>query len=273
MNFASKKLKPLLFGALAAVFALTLCACSSASSDGGSATASSAFVGTWDLYEITSEDEDAVTTHDSVESLKENNQLMFVNLNEDGTAQFLQFSTSLDGSWESTGDNTATLTIENQTYELSISDDGKMSYVEGDRTWVYEHGDAKNVDDYVVKTVDEVIDESFQPITIADDDTCKAVAKKCYSDQYGDPGYKIVITNKSSKSIYFTTADMFTVDGQEAALSGSTELKPGKKESVFFYFKKELVDGIDALKNVTGKFMAVSGEDGSTIAEYDFSDE
>ena len=103
MNFASKKLKPLLFGALAAVFALTLCACSSASSDGGSATASSAFVGTWDLYEITSEDEDAVTTHDSVEALKENNQLMFVNLNEDGTAQFLQFSTSLDGNWESSG--------------------------------------------------------------------------------------------------------------------------------------------------------------------------
>ena len=272
MASMGKKGKALIVALIAVVVIAVIvvaCVLSSAAND-----PKSSFAGTWDLCEITSQDGESDTTQDSIQTLKDNGQESFLNLNEDGTAQSVLFSSSqTDGTWEASSTTEATLTLgETQTYTLSIADD-KLSYEYGDRTWTYTRGEAKQASDYVAQKQDVVNDDSFKAVTVADDENVKIVAKKRYSDTYGDPGYEITVTNKGKHDITFVPADQFTVSGQQAAFAGSMQVKAGKKSTTFFYFNKEDVDGLDAMTGVSGTFLVQDMKNGKQIGEYEFSQE
>lgn len=248
----------------AALVGLVACSGSGAQGD---------FAGTWDLYEVQSEDENQVMSADTVSELADGGRLVFLNLNEDGTAQYFLFSSTEEGTWSAQSSTEAAVTLSGAEYALALSGDGSLTLVDGDQTRVFHKGEAKNPSDYEVKTVDKVTDDSFGKITIANDKICKAVAKSRYSDEYGDAGYEIAVTNKSKSTIYFTPEEDFTIDGEQASLIGSVQVEPGETQSSFFYFDKDVIGGgLEKIKNVKGTFDVLDVEKYQKQKSYSFED-
>lgn len=114
MRTGRKHLLALLVAALAFVVALAGCA---GGAGGATGSAAAAFPGTWAISSYVT-DGKALTD----EELKVVQAMgIYLTLEEDGKATFEMFGSSMEGTWEQSGANTATLTIDDGTGEDSTS--------------------------------------------------------------------------------------------------------------------------------------------------------
>ena len=97
-----------------------------------------AFSGTWILYEIQSDDDDAAS-HDDIQGLRDTGKECKLYLNEDGRAVLDLFGAVKEGTWEPQTENTAILTFGNSNQEMNISD-GKLSMQSDDDILIFEVG-------------------------------------------------------------------------------------------------------------------------------------
>lgn len=136
-----KSLRYVALAVLAAALVLTFTAC-------GQKNYAKELAGTYDLYEIKG---DNGATHEEIAKLETAGFALFINLNEDGTFDFVYVGTDFKGTWSTTDGkditmkpNDSSVTMSECTYE-----DGKLTMtLYGDRT-VFEKGSKKTVSQYV----------------------------------------------------------------------------------------------------------------------------
>lgn len=125
---------------LACVFALSLALVGCGGAGGGDVK--SAWVGTWDLYEM--EENGQLTSSDDVELLKSYGIDVYLELNEDGTGSLVLFNadSTTDGEWEAASTTSGTFTAKGQTIDMSIAD-GKLIMEQGGTKFTFVAGEAR----------------------------------------------------------------------------------------------------------------------------------
>ena len=121
------------------VFACCLALVGCGSGDGNNA-AKQAFMGTWDLVEMSENGE--VTTQEDIEMLEAFGLEVYVNLNEDGSSELVVFGDAKKGSWEAKSETEGSMTIEGELAGMTIADE-RLTVEQGESSLVFVKGEAK----------------------------------------------------------------------------------------------------------------------------------
>lgn len=132
----SKKLAVIAMAGLIAL-CLALVGCSSASEK---AAAKAAFAGTWDLVEMDNNGE--ITSQEDIELMKSFGLEVYVNLNEDDSAQLVLFDTPLEGTWEASSETAGKITLEDQSVDMTI-EESRLTFLQEGIALIFEKGEAK----------------------------------------------------------------------------------------------------------------------------------
>jgi hypothetical protein len=272
---------------LAFVLGVTLAGCGG----GGGADPKETFKGTWDLKSVDAEDESSSMSEDDVKLLDDLGMSTFVNLNEDGSAEFVLFGFTVKGEWEAKSATSVSIDLEmdgeSSTFEgtlsgdtLTIDVDGdKMSYVKG------EHKDAPDVSaDSLTEAVEEestvedeygsyTFVEGYEEKTLVDDDLMTIVSKAKGSDLFDDPGFLLSYTNKGSVPVYFTGTGTFTVNGNEASVYYMVPqtIQPGETVEDFLSFDSGEVGTVDDVSEAQVSIEVMDDSTLDTLATYTFT--
>lgn len=122
-------------------FCLVLFGCAGDGGNNGE-DAKKAFIGTWALVEIAQDGQ--VTSAEDLEMLKSLGLEVYVNLNEDGTASFMLFQESIEGTWEAKSATEGSLTLNGQEVGMTI-EDSKLKFEQDGATLMFEKGEAREV--------------------------------------------------------------------------------------------------------------------------------
>lgn len=125
---------------VACVFALSLALVGCGGGGNNEAANKAAFVGTWDLVEMSQDGE--VTGSDDLDTLKALGLEVYVNFNEDGTMVLALFGEPIEGTWEATSTTAGTIEMEGQSVDMSISDE-KLTFEQEGASLTFEKGEAK----------------------------------------------------------------------------------------------------------------------------------
>lgn len=213
-----------------------------------------------------------------------------MSLDDNNYADLSIGDTYLEGSWTADGKQ-ATLKFDGeQPVSLYVtgdklvygSDNGsKLIFKKSEEDEYYEglesaggilqsasSAEAPSVGD--VEIVDEVIND-ITPVTVADDAKVKIEVTGKGTDFIKDPGYRVVVTNKSDKAFFLTFDEAWKVDGKPIEPGIGDVVEAGDTVETFIFFSQEnLPGGIDALKAVEGKIIVADDASGETIGTYDF---
>ena len=193
-------------------------------------------------------------------------KIMFLNLNDDGTLDFVMYGDDMTGTWKQ-NDKGLTLVIEDEEVAATLADgkltfddeEGGMGFVKASSKRTLPTEDEANdalatmlgfdlgeiefedTSGDLEATFDEAdyepkeLNELEQPVTIADDDTCTIIVTATGVNGFGDPGYNLKVTNKLDKAIYVTEQE-FTIGGKEVAAYSDETVEAGETAEVFLAF-------------------------------------
>ena len=241
----------------------------------GCGNASDSIAGTWDLDDASMAD---YMGEDLTDEQKEAaHQLMFLNLNDDGTVDFVIYGDDIQGTWEKASDGTLSLTFDESPATAKI-ENGTLTLDEEGEVTTFAKASAKRA----IPTEDEVnaalstllgfdisdlefdvededtsielssadieeftVDEEVlsdrtdleNPVTIADDATATIVVKATAVNEYGDPGYVLSVKNNASAALFVCPADTATIDGAEVTTYGGDTIEAGDEVEVFISFE------------------------------------
>ena len=253
-----------------------------------------AVIGTWD-YDI-----DTLSlfvgeglTDEQVQAAR---QLMFLNLNDDGSAEFVLFGESQSGTWKTEGSKIvitiggeeSTAKLENDMLIMGEGDT-PLSFVKASDPREVPKGAQVTAAMEVLLgsgTVDEPsgnvadplpnaqieLTELDEPMPIADDDVATITATAEGTNALGDPGFNLHVVNKSGATLFMTEGEFF-VDGQAVTVYGGDVFAPGDEKDVFLAFDAAgLPDGmtVDALGNVQGTIALNDDATTEMVASYEF---
>ena len=227
-------------------------------------------------------------------------QLMFLNVNSDGTVQWVMYGDAAEGTWEQ-GDDGITFTFDEEPYPAELADGkltiddgmGGVTFVKAPQARVIPSEEQASealgvmlgfdIEDIEMTSgdVEEEFDETLyqavdltefeSPITIADDDTCTIVATGAGMNGLGDPGYQLQVTNKTDKPIYISTGE-FTIAGAEALAYAEETVDANGELGIFMGFDaSEMGEDVtvDVLKDVAGSIIVYDDESLEEIATYE----
>ena len=117
---------------------IIVCACGNNTKD--MEAGKQAFGGTWVLYEIQSDDDDAAD-HNDIQGLKDTGKECKLYLNEDGSAKLDLFGAVKEGKWEVQNALSAVLTLGNSKQVMEMQNDRLYMQSNDDRL-VFEHDTA-----------------------------------------------------------------------------------------------------------------------------------
>ena len=215
-----------------------------------------------------------------------------LNLDEDDLAELMIADSYLEGNWTTDGtnatikfddeqDKTASIFVSNGKLILGQAEESRLVFSKGDmEAYFADQSDGSDTtmtdgddgDDAgeAVELVDEVIND-ITPVTVADDDTCTIKVTGKGTDFTSDPGYRLTIENKTKKTLYITSDDVFQVGDKKVEPGLGEIIDPGATAETFMYFPQdELGGGLDALKSVSGKVIIGDDDTGDEIATYEF---
>lgn len=271
----------LLLGTLLLCFVLVGCGGKNSSAD-----AASAFIGTWDLYEITGDDG---ASHEDVKSMNDFGLETYLEIEKDGKGTFYVFGEEISLTWKAKNSTQIEVTMEydgeKQTEPLTLKD-GKVSFsVEGEKAMVFEKGKKHDRSDKPAsgsekggaaapdssKGDDDEKNVKEINSVVADDDTVKIEAIKMYDDTFGDAIIEFKVTNKSDKNLVISCSyGSWSVDGKMVDPSMYENIKAGTYTDAALYFTKDnLGGGTEKLANIDGKF-EVTDDDYNAIGTYEF---
>lgn len=267
-----KKLTALFTVVTALVLSLVLVGCG-----GGGKDAKEVFAGNWKATSMTGFDED---DWEFCESL---GMSIVLTLEDDGTATISIFGESMDGTWEAKSTTECSITLDGDEGTATLKDDvltlgvdedtvtfTKISDDEAEELLAAndELGDLDEEGDD--ESTDAIVDENFEPMTVADDDICTLEVTGKQTDDWGDSGYLFTVKNKTDKTITFsTTYETSTVDGTMVEFYGSKDVNAGAQaKNVFFYCEGDEVPSLDDLKNVVLVVEIWDADTWDTLASY-----
>lgn len=234
----------------------------SSSSSSGQDEIMEAFTGTWDLVEIT-KDEKAVAD-DQLAKLEDSTENVFVNLNEDKTAEFQLVTVVRKGVWEASDPTKGVVMLMGDTADMEIADDKLRFEQSGYKMTFSKSSKAREVTDYTRS-------EKVEDMVIADDDQAKIELTEKRVDEDADPGYVFEVTNKSDKAVYFTPhPESFTVDGVSLEPYGAYSIQPGETFEAFVWFDHHELGSSDleSLKDVVGTIDLWDNETYDVLSSY-----
>ena len=120
--------------ALAAALCLGLAACGGASPEDYTAN----FAGTWELDSIQSSEN--ASTPEDIAMMKELGLVCTLDLATDGTATLDLFGDATNGTWEATGADTASITLNDEAVNIVLADDMLTLEQGGDDKLVFSKG-------------------------------------------------------------------------------------------------------------------------------------
>ena len=101
---------------------------------GGGSASKDAFLGTWSIDSIESDNPENVISSDDIAMMRSMNMDVTLTFNEDDTFSLNLFGETMTGTWEAKTDTTATATLEGQNVDVEIGDTGMLLFSqEGDR--------------------------------------------------------------------------------------------------------------------------------------------
>lgn len=199
----------LLLGTLLLCFVLVGCGGGTSSAD------ASAFIGTWDLYEITGDDG---ASHEDIKTMNDFGIETYLEIEKDGKGTFNVFGEDIPLTWKAKNNTQIDVTIEyegkKQTEPLTLKDDKVSFSIEGeDSTMVFEKGKKHDKSDKSASGSEEggtaaldslMGNDDEQNVTeinsvVADDETIKIEAIKMYDNSFSDAVIEFKVTNKSDK--------------------------------------------------------------------------
>ncbi|MBS5865263.1 MAG: hypothetical protein KIC37_02785 [Coriobacteriaceae bacterium] len=269
----------LLLGTLLLCFVLVGCGGKASSAD------ASAFIGTWDLYEITG---DNGASHEDVKSMNDFGLETYLEIEKDGKGTFNVFGEEISLTWKAKSNTQIDVTMEGekQTESLTLKD-GKVSFsVEGEKTtMVFEKGKKHDKSDKPASGSEKSGPTAFDDLmgnddeknvkeinsVVADDETIKIEAIKMYDDDFDDAIIEFKVTNKSDKNLVISCSyGSWSVDGKMVDPSMYENIKAGTYTDAALYFTKDnLGGGTEKLVNIDGKF-EVTDDDYNAIGTYEF---
>lgn len=271
-----KKMLSITMLALAVALSLAFAGCSSAPKD-----YSANFQGNWKMTSMVGASEEDMAF---IEAL---GMSVILDLKEDKSASLNMMGEEMTGSWEAVSETECTVTFEGDSAtgklngeELSLAVEGEemvfKKVSEDEAAAIKENAasmeDALGADSEDSASDDSGVtyDDSFIPVTVADDDqwTINVVAKK--TDEWGDAGYALDITNKLDIPIYVTVPfDKCTVNGKMVDFWGGKLVLPGKSaEDVFFYASADDVPSISEMTNVEMAIEVWNNDTYETLGSY-----
>ena len=285
--------KGLFGGVLACLVAFVMCVVLTGCSGGANMPTTADFAGTWDVKEITGDD---ATTSADMDTLHSMGMDCYLNLNKDGTAQFVLFGETLDCTWKIKDAKTLTLTADGSDSDLTYENDQLLLKDDSsgkNDTMVFVRGDAKEAPAATggsssSETVDQVINDTTNksdtssssssavvyptPIVVANDSLVTIEVLGTETDWADDPGYNLKITNNSDKEIYVSSSSgSFSVNNKMVDPYLGETIKPGAYSECFLYFSSsELGGGTEKLVNVDGE-LVVYDADWNELATYPFT--
>lgn len=280
-----KKLLAILCSAFALCIALASC----------EAAPRTDLIGTWD-YDIDTLDQ-FVGEGLTDEQVLAARQLMFLNLYEDGTADFVLFGSVQDGSWQASGSDIS-ITIGKGESTAKLEDGMLTMGVDGATLVFVKTDELRSVptEEQVAAALEELVasgaemepignvaapepgarielEEWDTPTVIVDDDVATIQITASGTNALGDPGFNLHVANNSDTTFYIMEGP-FTIDGQSVAVYGNEMFEPGQEKDVFLAFDAAglpegmLVDGSSA---VNGTITVNDDATTEVIASYDFT--
>lgn len=135
---------------IAAVLCCAFALCLAMVGCGGSAkvdeatAAKEAFAGSWDLTSM-SQDGDTTTSED-IQTLAALGMKVTLSLNDDGTGQLVVFDGTMSGTWEAIDATTATATLDGQSVDMAIDENGELTLSESGSTMTFKKAKAASSD-------------------------------------------------------------------------------------------------------------------------------
>ena len=269
-----KKLLSIALLAVAVALGFVFVGCSSVPKD-----YSASFQGNWKMTNVVGMSEDDIAFMEAF------GMSVLLDLNEDKTAALNMMGEEMAGSWEAESETECTLTIDGDSLTGKLNGEELSFAIEGEEMTIAKitAEEAARLKENAEamgsafsdggEGAEETYDESFAPITVADDDICtiSLVAKK--TDNWGDTGYVANIANNTDVPIYVTMPfGKSSVDDKMVDFWGGTTVQPGKlAEGVFFYASSDDVANIDGMKNVELVIEVWNDESYDTLAAYNVS--
>ncbi len=274
------KVFALIAGALALCLALVGC--------GGSSKADpkKAFVGTWELTEISG------ATEDDMALLKAFGMAVEAALAEDGTFKMGMFGENLEGTWEAKSAEKITLTIEGESLEGTLKD-GKLNFtIDGDgmtfkkttdevkdlsTTTGFDWGGENGGDDgYINGGGTDNGGDDGEEIRLVDkmlvnDDVVTIAVISMKKDWMGDCGYVLRIANNTSDTTIDVNAayNTWSVGNRMVSPYLYETLKPGTYTEAFMYFSGDTVASLDDLISADGRIDVMDTNTYDTLGQYD----
>ena len=274
------KVFALIAGALALCLALVGCG------GGSKADPKKAFIGTWELTEISG------ATEDDMALLKAFGMTVEAAFAEDGTFKLGMFGENLEGTWNAKSADKITLTVEGDSLEGTLKD-GKLNFtIDGDGMtfkkttdevkdlstttgfdWGGENGgddgyingggtDDGNDDDEEIRLVDKML---------VNDDVVTIAVVSMKKDWLGDCGYVLKIANNTSDTVIDVNAayNTWSVGNRMVSPYLYETLKPGTYTEAFMYFSGDVVASLDDLISADGRIDVMDTDTYDTLGQYD----
>lgn len=137
--------KKAIIALIAGIFALSLALVGCSGNSGGSgedptAAAKKAFTGTWDMVEMSQGDD--ITGSDDIETLKALGLEVYLNLNEDNTAEFVMFGEAIEGTWEASSPTSGHLDLGTAVGDMTLADE-RLTFEQDGSSITFARSDAE----------------------------------------------------------------------------------------------------------------------------------
>ena len=265
-----KKLAALLAAACAFALCFALAGC-------GGSDPSKNFVGTWVL---SGGEMDGEPINDETLSLMKSFGMdVYLTFDEDGSVSFVLFGEKMSGNWKAKNASTATLTFDGDSGDVKLADDKLTLESDGDKL-VFEKGEvpakssgstsAGTANSTNTSTASDASAGKDLNVSIADDDVCTITVLSSGTDFSDDPGYNVIVANKTDRTIYvYAEYDSFSVNGKMMDPGSGAKVKPGKNGDFFMYFSE--LDSVEDLVDVEGTLVVVDEDSWNELARYNFA--
>ena len=123
------------------VLSLALFGCGSGSNGDDPEAAKAAFAGTWNLTGMTQDGQE--TSADDIKMLAALGLEVYLDLNDDGTAQLMLFGESMDGTWEASSTTAGKVTLNGESVDMTI-DGEQLKMEQAEASLTFEKGEARS---------------------------------------------------------------------------------------------------------------------------------
>ena len=104
--------------------------------------AKAAFVGSWTIYSIESNDGTRSVSNEDIALLQAMGQNVTLTFNEDDTVKLDIFGNAMDGTWKAKNTTEGTVEMGESKVDITIAEDGKLSFSDGKDKLIFTKGAA-----------------------------------------------------------------------------------------------------------------------------------